>query len=205
MPRFSRRLLLTATMAALAWIVPRAVAKAASLGTGIRGVDHIGLVVRDIAAATAFLEAAIGARVIYDTLPLGADPQEGHDAESRLGLASGARIVAIRMMHLANGPGIELFQVEADDQHGPARSSDLGWQHIALYTDDIDAALVRFAQAGGTVLSRPHSLPPQEAGPGNQFCYAQMPFGPLIEFITYPHPQPYREQTDLRRWTPPAS
>jgi len=119
----------------------------------IHGIDHVGLAVTDIDTATTFLKAALVADVIYETLPLGAAPQKGPEAEHRLNLASGAEIVAIRMLKVQNGPGIEPFQIAAADQRGPARASDLGWQHIAVYVDDTEAALQRFVAAGGTILA----------------------------------------------------
>lgn len=36
---------------------------------------------------------------------------------------------------------------------------------------------------------------------GNQSCHTRVPFGPLIEFRTYPNTQPYRRNTPLQRWT----
>ncbi|KQQ11971.1 glyoxalase [Methylobacterium sp. Leaf123] len=173
-------------------------------GRPIRGIDHVGLAVHDIEAATEFLRKGLGAKLIYETLKKGDAPQEGPDAERRLDLANGARITAIRMLRLGHGPGIELFQIEAPDQRAPARASDLGWQHIAVYSDDLDAALRRFEAAGGTALSRPQDMPSSEQGSGNRFCYARAPFGALVEFLTYPSPLPYEAETPLRRWTPPV-
>lgn len=174
-------------------------------GGSIRGLDHVGLAVHDIEAATAFLRNGLGAEVIYENLVEGRDaPQQGAETEERLGLTQGARITAIRMLRLGHGPGLELFQIAAPDQHGPARASDLGWQHIAVYADDLDAALHRFAAAGGTILGAPHDLPAKESGSGNRFCYARAPFGALVEFITYPSPLPYEAGTALRRWKPPV-
>lgn len=171
----------------------------------ISGIDHVGLAVQDIEAATAFLETALGAEVIYETLKRGSEPQGGPETERRLDLASGSEIRAIRMLRVWNGPGIELFEIVAPDQHWPARASDLGWQHIAVYTADMEAALARFTAAGGTVLAPPHELPPLERGAGNQFCYTWAPFGALIEFVSYPSTQPYTEHTSRRRWTPDRS
>lgn len=168
----------------------------------ISGIDHVGLAVRDIEAATAFLKAALGAEVIYETLKRRSEPQGGPETEQRLNLTPGSEIRAIRMLRVQNGPGIELFEIAAPDQHQPARASDLGWQHIAVYTADMEAALERFTAAGGIVLAPPHELPPLEQGPSNQFCYTQAPFGALIEFVSYPSTQPYTKHTSRRRWTP---
>jgi catechol 2,3-dioxygenase-like lactoylglutathione lyase family enzyme len=82
----------------------------------IRGFDHIGLAVRDIEAASSFLEAALDAEIIYETLKRSDKPQAGAETETRLHMASGAKIVAIRMLRVGNGPGIELFEISASDQ-----------------------------------------------------------------------------------------
>jgi catechol 2,3-dioxygenase-like lactoylglutathione lyase family enzyme len=50
----------------------------------IRGFDHIGLAVRDIEAATSFLEAALDAEIIYETLKRSDKPQAGAETETRL-------------------------------------------------------------------------------------------------------------------------
>ena len=168
----------------------------------LRGIDHIGIAVPDIEAATEFLVAAFGAETIYETLQQDGEPQAGPEAEMKLGLAPQARIEAIRMLHLCSGPGIELFQISAPDQRPAARGSDLGFQHFAIYVDDIASATTRFAAAGGELLSGPHPLPNLEGGIGNTFRYGRTPWGTVIEFVTYPSPQPYCEETPLRRWTP---
>ncbi|CAI4170157.1 VOC family protein [Streptomyces albidoflavus] len=100
----------------------------------VRGIDHIGLTVPDLEAATRFLADALGAEVLYDTLPAGRGPVGGPETEQRLGVPPGTRQLAIRMLALPDGPGIELFAYDP-----PGRSPalhDLGWQHLALYVDD---------------------------------------------------------------------
>lgn len=143
-------------------------------------IDHVGLCVGDIEAATAFLQAAVGAEISVEILGPGDEHQAGFDTEQRFGLVGGAVITAIRKLRLGQGAQIELFQIEAPDQREPARASDLGWQHIAVLTDDLDAALERFAEAGGQVLPAPHV-----EGSGTSYRYARAPFGALIEFVAY--------------------
>ena len=167
-----------------------------------RGIDHIGITVPDLEAATRFLVEAFGAEVLYDTHTREDKPQAGAGAERRLDLAPGIEIVAIRMMRLQNGPGIELFAMDGAAQGAAARPSDYGLQHFALYVDDMEAARERFTRAGGVLFSEARPLPPLEAGAGNEFCYGRTPWGTVIEFVSYPSAQPYREQTRLRRWTP---
>ncbi|MCO6749139.1 glyoxalase [Streptomyces sp. CAI-21] len=170
----------------------------------VRGIDHIGLTVPDLEAATRFLADALGAEVLYDTLPAGRGPVGGPETEQRLGVPPGTRQLAIRMLALPDGPGIELFAYDPPGR-SPALPHDLGWQHLALYVDDLDTTLARAVEAGAHPLAPPHPLPGPEAGPANRFAYLRTPWGSTLELVTYPDPQPYEEETDRRRWRPTAS
>ncbi|MBP3078070.1 glyoxalase [Streptomyces sp. 604F] len=170
----------------------------------VRGIDHIGLTVPDLEAATRFLADALGAEVLYDTLPADRGPVGGPQTEQRLGVSPGTRQLAIRMLALPDGPGIELFAYHPPGRP-PALPSDLGWQHLALYVDDLDAALTRAVEAGARPLAPPHPLPGPEAGPANRFAYLRTPWGSTLELVTYPDPQPYEQETQQRRWRPAGS
>ena len=169
-----------------------------------RGIDHIGITVPSIEAATRFLIGAFGAEVLYDSHSPDQPPQQGAETRQRLHLAPGTKILQIRMLRLHNGPGIELFQMKGSSQATPALPSDLGLQHFALYVDDLAETTARFSAAGGEIFAAAHALPPLESGDGNLFCYGRAPWGTVIEFVTYPSRQPYRDETPLRRWTPTA-
>lgn len=170
----------------------------------VRGIDHIGVTVPDIEAATDFFVRALGAEVLYDTLPREEGPRSGPDTTARLGVPAGTEQLAMRMLRLGNGPGVELFEFGGPRQRDPALPCDLGWQHLALYVDDLAAATGAVRAAGGTVLAEPHDLPGPEAGPRNRFAYCRTPWGSTLELLTYPDPMPYEERTRLRRWRPPA-
>src|SRR5947209_957049 len=145
-----------------------------------RGIDHIGVTVADIDAATEFLVEGLGGQVIYESLSAAQPAREGQEIESRHNLAPETRVVAQRM--IATGPDIELFEMHAPDQAPSARGSDLGMTHLAFYVDDMAAAVERFRAAGGDVLSEP--APPgfrHEAGEGNLYCYGLTPWGMSIE------------------------
>lgn len=167
-----------------------------------RGIDHIGVTVPDLEAATEFFRAAFGAEVLYDTLPREDGPNRGHATDARLGVPEGTAQRAVRMLALPSGPGLELFEYSGPRQDRPAVASDLGFQHVAFYADDLDAAVAAVAAAGGCALAEPGPLPGPEAGPRNRFVYCRTPWGSTIELVTYPDPQPYTETTALRRWTP---
>ncbi len=169
-----------------------------------RGLDHVGLSVPDIDAAGRFLEDGLGAQLIYQLHGPSDPPFAGPQFEAALNVPPGTRLTAIRMYKLGTGPGVELFQYQADGQRPAARASDYGWQHIAVYADDLDAALERLVAAGGRALSEPWLLPGMEGGGGNRVCFVQTPFGVLVELICYPSPQGYEATTPLRRWKPPA-
>lgn len=170
-----------------------------------RGIDHIGLTVVDIEAAERFLIDGLGAEFIYETLNPGLPPFEGPEVAKMVGSPPGIVIDVIRMYKMGTGPGIELFHYKVDGQRPAARLCDLGWQHVALYVDDMEAALERAVAAGAEKLNDPWDLIRAESGPGNRFCFIRAPFGAVIELISFPSPQPYEEGTTLRRWKPPVA
>jgi catechol 2,3-dioxygenase-like lactoylglutathione lyase family enzyme len=172
----------------------------------IRGIDHIGVTVLNIEEAEKFLFDAFDAEFIYETLNRTMPPFEGPETEHMTAGPPGLSISRIRMYKLGTGPTLELFEYDnVDSRRPPLRGCDLGWQHIALYVDDMDAALTRAVAAGAEKMSDPWDLVRAESGPGNKFCFIRAPWGALIELITYPSPQPYEQDTDLRRWKPSLS
>jgi catechol 2,3-dioxygenase-like lactoylglutathione lyase family enzyme len=165
----------------------------------IRGIEHIGITVPDLEQATSFFAYAFGAEKIYEMLD---EPLEGPAVESGLGVPTGARIEAIRMLRLGEGPNLELFTYSGTAQRDPVLPSDYGLQHFCIYVDDIEEAAARLEKAGGQLLSEPGDLPGGDAGEGNQYLYARTPWGSTVELVTYPSPQAYESRIPLRRWRP---
>lgn len=169
----------------------------------VRGIDHIGITVPDIEDATRFLIEALGAELIYQSVAPEDKNLDNEAQQKTLRLVPGTTITSICMLKLQHGPGIELFEMHGPEQREPLRASDVGLQHFAVYTEDIDVALQRFADAGGEVFTAPQPLGfPTEKGAGNCFCYGRTPWGSIVEFITWPSPMPYERDTTLRRWKP---
>lgn len=167
----------------------------------ISGIDHIGINVPDIDAATTFLQKAFDTEVIYESYSKKQAPLNLEGVEHTMNIAAHTKLYACRMIRIGNGPNIELFEVHVDGQRSAIQSSDLGLQHFAVYTDQMQLALSKFASAGGTVLSEPARLLFQsETGDKNYFCYGRTPWGTSVEFITYPEGMPYEKDTTLRRW-----
>lgn len=169
----------------------------------VRGIDHIGITVPDIEQATLFFEHAFDARVLYHSVTPNSENID-HDAqEHTLRLFPGTRIRAIRMLAMPHGPGVELFEMHGPEQGHPARASDFGLQHFAVYVDDLSKAISSFTAAGGEMFTEPKPLTfPDERGEGNAFCYGQTPWGSIVELISWPSPMPYEKKTALRRWKP---
>ena len=168
---------------------------------GLRGVDHIGITVPDIEQATAFFVDVLGCELLYDREPPGDDA-----TGDRLGVPAGSRIRAVSFLRCVNGASIELFEFYSPDQREEfPRPSDVGIQHLALYVDDLDAAVEYLNRHEVTLMSGPNPLPGPEAGEGNRFIYARTPWGLTVELISYPASMAYERHSDAYRWKPTPS
>jgi catechol 2,3-dioxygenase-like lactoylglutathione lyase family enzyme len=169
----------------------------------VAGIEHVGITVPEIQSAVTFLHEALGAEMLYEHWTRDSEPFGGAEAEKLLGVAPGAAIVRACMLHMADGPDIELFEYSCRDQAAASRPSDFGLQHISFATDDILSACDRVIAAGGEVLAGPREFPiGAEAGEGNKWCYARTPWGMTIELTMIPSAQGYESQTHKRRYKP---
>ncbi len=148
---------------------------------GIAGVEHIGLIVPDLDAATDFFAGVLGAEPIYDVGPFPgpADWMAGH-----LAGATGAHIHRMRMLAIANGPSIELIELTHTDGRGATGSAPAGW-HIAFYVENMDTALAALRAHGCQILSGPVDM---TEGPsaGLSWLYFRAPWGQQLELVSYP-------------------
>ncbi|SPZ33130.1 Lactoylglutathione lyase-like lyase [Agrobacterium tumefaciens] len=124
------------------------------------------------------------------------------DVERQLGLPKGACIVRQRMLRIGNGPGVELFEIEAPQQQPAAGLHDFGLNHLALYCDDMSAAVARMKAAGGELLSEIHGNSRHEDTPGNASVYARAPWGMLIELQSIPGGYYYDDNNEATAWLP---
>lgn len=166
----------------------------------VHGIDHVGLTVPDIEKATTFFKKALAGEVIYDTFTKSEPKRDSPETQHRLGISPDMAQRAIRMLGFPNGPQIELFEYDGNEQSPPIRSSDLGWNHVAFYTDDIYATLEAVEDSGGNRLADPKPLSGLEAGDGNLFCYIRTPWGSTLELISYPTSQPYIKEAPREKW-----
>jgi len=166
----------------------------------IRGIDHVGITVPDIEAATEFFEKAFHAQILYDVQPKNQEPMMGSEVENQLGLPEGSKVVHMRLIQIGESITMELFKIENASQDNAASLNDFGLQHLAIYVDDMEETAKLFTAAGGKLLSEPHSLANMENQPGNAGVYGKAPWGTLIELITYPGGL---KDKSITRWTPP--
>jgi catechol 2,3-dioxygenase-like lactoylglutathione lyase family enzyme len=150
---------------------------------GLSGLDHVGLTVPDLEEATRFLVDVIGCEYLYSLGPL-AD-ERGAWMQTHLNVDRRA-VARARFFRCGSSPVLEVFEYTAPDQRTtPPRNSDVGGHHVALYVDDLDAA-VRYLKARGvTVLGDPTA----SAGPheGQRWVYFLAPWGAQFELVSYPH------------------
>lgn len=174
-------------------------------------MDHVGITVRDLDEASQFLEAALGAEVMYDLFAVATDPSNpgvalnGPDgptderldfSEARINDAPNVGFLGHRMMRIGDGATLELLLL---DTEAPAASEyvHLGISHFSVFVDDIEQAARRVEAAGGTLFER-FEMIGLEAGERAEAQYAIAPFGLRFELISYGQ-LAYEAVTSLRR------
>ena len=110
---------------------------------GLLGTEHIGLTVPNMDSATSFFVDVLGAEVLFEAGPFAS---EDDWMETHLGVPPRATIPRLRMLRLAHGPSLELFEYIASDQRRDRpRNSDAGGHHLAFYVTDIAAAVAHLS------------------------------------------------------------
>ena len=150
---------------------------------GLRRLDHVGFTVPDLDEATRFLVDVLGCEYLYS---LGPFVDDGTWMSEHLGVHPQATIPENRFFRCGGQAVFEVFRYTAPDQRqvGP-RNSDVGGHHLALYVDDLDAAVDHLRAEGVTVLGEPTaSRGPHE---GQRWVYFLAPWGMQFELVSYPH------------------
>lgn len=157
---------------------------------GLTGVDHIGITVPDLEQARAFLTDVLGCEYMYS---LGPYRSEGTWMSDHLNVHPRAVMRRLHFFRCGDQAIFEVFEYEAPDQHRmQPRNSDVGGYHVALYTEDLDAAVAYLTARGVTVLGEPTvSQGPSE---GQRWVYFLAPWGMQFELVTYPDGKAFDRQ-----------
>ena len=137
----------------------------------IQGMEHVGIVVDDLAAATAFF-SDLGLKL------QGEASVEGGWVDRVVGL-EGVR-AEIAMLETPDGHGrLELTKFHAPpgrggDRHAPANTP--GLRHVTFAVDDIDAVLARLRARGAELVGEV-----ERYEDSYRLCYIRGPEGIIIE------------------------
>jgi catechol 2,3-dioxygenase-like lactoylglutathione lyase family enzyme len=167
---------------------------------GMRGHDHTGVTVPNMAEAVDFFTNIIGCTKITSFGPFADDT--GTFMTDLLGVDARAVIKEITLLRSGFGSNIELFEYSAPDQKDLGqRNSDIGAFHIAFYVDDIEAVKAFLDRKG--IATRMGPLPITE-GPaaGQTILYFQAPWGLQFEAISYASGMAYEKTSEAKLWSP---
>ena len=196
------RAVMARTAGALALVAMSAWAMPASADgmPGMRGHDHTGITVPDMAQAISFFTDILGCQRIMAFGPFSDD--KGTFMKDALDVHPRAVITQIVQIRCGFGSNIELFSYQSPDQQVvQPKNSDIGGYHIAIYVDDIKAADAYLKSKGVHTLFGP--IPVSE-GPaaGQVILYFKAPWGLQMEAISYPNGMAYEKDASVKLWTP---
>jgi glyoxylase I family protein len=165
---------------------------------GLRGIDHIGFTVPDLDEAERFLVGVLGAVKVYT---LGAKRSDDDWMAVQLGVHPRTVIREIRFYRLGNGSNLEVFEYDSADEQAPQpRNSDIGGHHLALYVDDMDAAVAHLREHGVDVMGEP--VPSAGASAGQRWLYFRSPWGMQFELVSFPQGKAYEAEAPVLLWHP---
>jgi catechol 2,3-dioxygenase-like lactoylglutathione lyase family enzyme len=166
---------------------------------GLRGADHIGMTVPDLAQAEAFFGRVLGCKTLARNGPL----SSSDDWLARhVGVDARSRIRAMAMLHCGAGANLELFEWSAPDQdRRQPRNSDYAGHHLSFYVDDIQAAAAWLRKNGVDTYDGPFTTQDGDYG-GQWVLYFRTPWGAHLELVSYPNGLGYERKGPQRLWDP---
>lgn len=150
----------------------------------IRAIDHINIVVADLARSVAFYTEVLGFRKTHDVT------MEGEWIERIIGLRGVKGFVAF-VEPPGGGPRIELLEYRAPagvTLPENSRANTLGLRHVAFRVDDIATMAARLRAAGVTLFSDPVRVPAgvvKFAAGDKTLLYFLDPDGVILELAEY--------------------
>ena len=151
---------------------------------GLQRLDHIGFTVPDLDEAHRFLVDVLGCEYLYSLGPFASDRRRlDARAPQRAPAGGGHREPVLPLRRPGGLRGLRLRRPRPAST-SPPRNSDVGGHHVALYVDDLDAAVAYLRDQGVEVLGEPTaSKGPAE---GNRWVYFLSPWGMQFELVSYP-------------------
>lgn len=161
---------------------------------GLARLDHVGITVPDLSEAHRFFVDILGCEYMYSLGPF--VHADSDWMLEHLNVSPRAVMQELRFYRCAGQAVFEVFQYSAPQQRrqGP-QNSDIGGHHVALYVDDLDAAIKYLLDKGIMVLGKPTaSTGPSE---GQRWVYFLAPWGMQFELVSYPNGKVFdRAQAD---------
>ena len=140
----------------------------------------------------------LGAVPVYT---LGAKQSDDDWMRVHMGVHPRTVVREIRFYRLGSGLNLEVFKYEpADGQNPQPRNSDIGGHHVALYVDDIDAAVDYLRGKGIDVMGEPTAS--RQSAEGQRWVYFRSPWGMQFELVSYPGGKAYEADAPVRLWHP---
>lgn len=165
---------------------------------GLRGIDHFGFTVPDLDEAERFLVDVLGAVRVYT---LGAKRGDDDWMTTQLGVHPRTVLEEIRFYRLGHGANLEVFRyASADGQAPQPRNSDIGGHHLALYVDDMDAAIAHLRAHDVDVMG--DAVASAGASEGQRWIYFRSPWGMQFELVSFPAGKAYEKDSDVLLWHP---
>jgi catechol 2,3-dioxygenase-like lactoylglutathione lyase family enzyme len=161
---------------------------------GLTRVDHIGITVPDLEEARNFLVDVLGCEYMYT---LGPYRHDDDWMSEHLGVDPRAVMRELHFFRCGGQAIFEVFQYSAPDQKtAMPRNSDIGGHHVALYVEDMDAAVAYLKSRDVTVMGDPTA----SSGPskGQHWVYFLAPWGMQFELVSYPDGKAFDRQTPIR-------
>lgn len=165
---------------------------------GLRGTDHIGVTVPDIEEAHRFFVEILGCEHVYSLPGIRRDDEWMRD---HLNVGPGTEATDIRFYRCGFGSNFEVFEYRSPGQRlEPPRNSDVGGHHLALYVDDLDAAVEYLRGHGIRVLGEPTVS--ANASEGQRWVYFLSPWGLQFELVSFPGGKAYERDARVLLWHP---
>lgn len=162
---------------------------------GLTGLDHVGFTVPDLDQAHHFLVDVLGCEYMYTLGPYQHDDSDW--MQRHLNVHPRAVMEKLHFYRCGGQAVFEVFHYSAPNQdRAQPRNSDIGGHHVALYVDDLDAA-VSYLQGQGVTLC---GQPTRSSGPseGQRWVYFLSPWGMQFELVSYPKGKAFdRAATDV--------